>query len=56
MTKEIRHPDMRDSHITDASRATEKENRDAAFIRAKKTPGTDLQNAATEVSALPTKH
>ena len=31
MTKETRHPDMRDSHITDATRATEKENRDAAF-------------------------
>jgi hypothetical protein len=56
MTKEIRHPDMRDSHITDATRATEKENRDAAFIRAKKTPLADSKNAATEDSAPPNKH
>ena len=55
MTKEIRHPDMRDSHITDASRAAEKENRDATFIRAKKTPVTDSQNAAKEASASPAK-
>jgi hypothetical protein len=55
MTKETRHPDMRDSHITDATRATEKENRDAAFIRAKKTPVADLQNAATD-AASPNKH
>lgn len=53
MTKEIRHPDMRDSHITDASRATEKETGDAAFIRAKKTPLPDSQNMATEVPASP---
>ena len=55
MTKEIRHPDMRDAHMTDATRATEKENRDAAFIRAKKTPLADSQNAATDASASPTK-
>jgi len=56
MTKETRHPDMRDSHITDATRATENENRNAAFIRAKKTPLADSQNAATEASAAPNKH
>jgi hypothetical protein len=55
MTKEIRHPDMRDAHITDATRATEKENRDAAFIRAKKPPLADSQNAATDASASPNK-
>lgn len=56
MTKETRHPDMRDAHITDASRATEKENGDAAFIRAKKSPLTDPQKAATEASPSPARH